>query len=116
MRVLQRLVYLLLLPLTLYWTNPTTNADGSPCTDLAGVIFLVRQAATGNAYEVRLSFLDEDGLPYAAEGDSLRMEFSLPPGRAPYDWWRITVFSFDFSDNKGDSSNTISVNASDYSH
>jgi hypothetical protein len=101
----------------LLWTNPSTNSDGTPCTDLWIIRFLVRNAATGQAFVIdyplwswnhigmtRREWRSHPGLPDSAH-------FTLPPARQPYDWWRITAFAVDSTGNVSDSSNTISVTA-----
>lgn len=103
--------------LALLWTNPSLNADGTPCTDLSLIRFWFRHEASGQVYTADFPLWWDDpetservwrsheGLP-----DTLS-NVTLPPAPHPYDWWWVRAYAVDFSGNVSDSSNTISVTA-----
>lgn len=114
--------------LALLWTNPSTNEDGTPCTDLSMIRILMTHKESGQSHSVffPLWHIPDDGsgqdsLPPFGVVDTVWRShpglpdsvanLTLPPATAPYDWWRITIFGIDFAGNESDSSNTISVTA-----
>ncbi len=113
--------------IVLLWTNPSLNADGTVCDDLAYIHILATHAASGQSHhmyyplwyipddgsgvDVRPPFGEIDTVYHSHPGQPDSLRFTLPRATSPYDWWRITFFMGDFAGNESDSSNTISVTA-----
>lgn len=83
----------------LLWTNPTTNEDGTPCSDLSHMTF----SATFGTHDTLTS-----GPVYLRGREGLRdsVWFQLPP-RSDSTTWRIWCVSVDTLGNVSDSTSNI---------
>jgi len=103
-----------LLPLVLIWTNPSTNSDGSPLTDLAAIRVAGRREVNPIVMVMDLPIwsIDDDGTPYARSvpgGDDSTF-VTIPLRRRATDWWVWEVSAVDSVGNVSVPSDTVRVN------
>jgi hypothetical protein len=100
------------LTVTLVWTNPALNADGTPCRDLAAIIVDAVRESDGLKITgiLDLCQVDDHGdvacRSYAGARDSTVMAL---PERYGVDWWHFNVAGIDSTGNRADPSNTVRV-------
>lgn len=98
---------------TLLWTNPALNADGTPCRDLKLIRIEATREADGLTYtfDYPLWSVGDDGQPYARSlaGQADSAKVTVPLRTVEWDWWRFRLFAVDSTGNVSDPSNSMSI-------
>jgi hypothetical protein len=97
--------------LLLLWTNPSLNADGTPCTDLATITVRGVREADGLVIENVDALCDTTGC-HSGPGVPDSTDFVIPQ-RQGQDWWHFNVLASDSTGNTSDPSNTVRVDLGD---
>jgi len=89
----------------LLWTNPSTNQDGTPCTDLASIRIRAKRESTGQNFNLWHPLCNEDGC-VSGPGlpDSMRATF---PQREGIDWYSFDAWAYDSTGNESYPSDAI---------
>jgi hypothetical protein len=97
---------------TLAWDKPATNADGTPCTDLAGykVYYDTDSAAAPYGGTGLVEGNSPITVPVSSLTDPARPELALS-GLSPSATYHLTVTAYDTSGNESGYSNVITIPA-----
>lgn len=102
--------------LVLLWTNPSTNADGTPLMDFAGIRLEATRESDGLTLisDMPAAVLDVDGTVHTRSraGDPDSCEATVPLRKGRDDWWLFWVSAYDSTGNYGGRSNEVRVSLS----
>lgn len=104
---MRRLGLVLATILTFFWTNPDTNQDGTPCTDLASIRIRGKRVSTGQNFDFWHPLCNEDGcLSGPGQPDSMKVNL---PTRQGSDVWSFDAWAYDSTGNESFPSDPITI-------